>query len=346
MVHSKEYQMRRYTCTFAIVVSLSINLTALAAERCDTPLSIGSWNIEWLGNAKEGKRTAQSPSDMADYLMVADINVLALSEISSTNSVTGEARNQQLDETFARLSINGASWQYRLFEKRPGARAPDDQWTGLAWNTAKVQLVGEPWKIDTNIDEAKEKEIAKQLSKESGTIIWSRTPYAVKLAAASGKTDFIIVPVHMKSNSGGTATAKAREYEATLLVQGLKKLRTESGEKDIIVLGDSNMLSSSEPAATVLKDFGFTDCNARDMGTHISFNANEKGAPFDRIFVMKDQNETKESCPSNGDGSAPLDFRIVRPEDWIHGMTPSEFRKKLSDHMLVRTGLCIGADDD
>ncbi|WP_218194567.1 hypothetical protein, partial [Pseudomonas sp. ACN8] len=96
--------MRRYTCTFAIVVSLSINLTALAAERCDTPLSIGSWNIEWLGNAKEGKRTAQSPSDMADYLMVADINVLALSEISSTNSVTGEARNQQLDETFARLS--------------------------------------------------------------------------------------------------------------------------------------------------------------------------------------------------------------------------------------------------
>jgi predicted extracellular nuclease len=326
----------------------AIPLSSPASADCANPLYVGAWNIQWLGNANEGKRKDQAPEDIASYITTAKVDVLALEEISAMKDDSGKPRNKPLDAAFAILNSGGKTqWKYVLFGKREGARAPDDQWTGVAWNAERVQIEGEPVKIEMTIDAAKEKEIASRFDKpEENTIIWSRTPYAVKLRAGKGNTDFLIVPVHMKSNIGGKATEDARAYEATLLAEGLKKLQEKDPEKDIIILGDSNMLTSSEAGAKVFLDMGMKDSNARDIGTHITFRKGEKPAPFDRIFLMKDQPETKDSSPETGNGSGQMDFKIVRPAEWRPGIKPSDFRELLSDHMLVRTAICVGPDDD
>lgn len=330
------------------LVSCQLWATAAPAQSCEQVLHVGSWNIQWLGNPKAGKRQPQTSADVASYIGSSAVGVLALAEITATSkSSSGEARNLSLDEAFQELNASGGKWKYHLFQKRQGARDPDDQWTGLAWDESKVSLSGGPWKLDVAVDSKREDEIRAKFDKPEGsTVILSRWPYAVKFSAGAGKTDFVVVPVHLKSNIGGAATAEARAYEVELILQGLEKLKSQHADKDLIVLGDANMLAAAESAGTTLQRAGLKDCNAGDLGTHIGFGKNEKWAPFDRVFVMADQPETKASCPVNASGKGPLDFKIIRPEDWKPGTTPSQFVKLLSDHMMVRTGICVQKDDD
>jgi hypothetical protein len=317
------------------------------AETCSDILYIGSWNIQWLGNAKEGKRQPQSPDDIASYINTSKVDVLALAEISVSRDSSGKFRNEQLEKAFSTLNNQNQSWQYILFEKRPGARAPQDQWTGLAWNTKKIQLAKDPVKLEIEINLEKEKQIASRLTPPpvADQAIWNRLPYAVKLTAGKNKTDFLVIPIHMKSNIGGKETAKAREYEAELLVSSLDKLKDEIPESDVVIMGDSNMLSTNEAAAKIFLKKGFIDCNGHDLSTHISFGT-QKTAPFDRIFVLPNQPETQGTCLTSGNGSGYMDFKIFKEKDWRPKLTPSDFRKLLSDHYLIRTALCIGKDDD
>jgi endonuclease/exonuclease/phosphatase family metal-dependent hydrolase len=328
--------------------ALSYVGSVLAQPTCDQVLFIGAWNVQWLGNAKAGKRKPQKPEDIASYIAAAKVDVLALEEISVTSKDgQGRARNQTLEDAFAVANASGPKWQYELFSKRDGARAPEDQWTGIAWNAAKVTKVGGPWRLDATIDPAREESINQRFdSPESETIIFSRWPHAVKFSAGSGKTDFLVVPVHLKSNIGGEATADARAYEATLLFDALTKLKPAQQDGDVIVLGDTNMLRATEPAAALFQKAGLKDCNQRDIGTHLTFKRGERSAPFDRVYVMTGQPETASSCLPSGKGEGALDFKVVRPADWQSGTTNSQFRERLSDHLLVRAGMCVTADDD
>jgi predicted extracellular nuclease len=341
----------------AVMIRISVLLMALAsasftapsvfAQTCEEVLYVGAWNIQWLGNPKEGKRPAQVSADVASYIAAGGVSVLSLAEISATSTSGGKNTNKTLDEAFAQLNTTGAKWTYRLFEKRAGARAPADQWTGLAWDDSRVSLVGGPWKLDVAIDEPRENKIRAQFDKpEKETIILSRWPYAAKFSTGAGKTDFVVVPIHLKSNIGGAATAQARAYEVELIMQGLAKLKQQHSDEDLMVLGDSNMLTAGEAAGLGLQSAGLKDCNARDLGTHISFVKGQKWAPFDRIFLMSSQPETAASCSAQGNGSGRLDFKIIQPQDWKPGVTPSQFVKALSDHMMVRAGICVQKDDD
>lgn len=332
----------------ATVLVVATSASAQTTAQCERIVNVGSWNIQWLGNAKAGKRQPQDPGDIAAYVAAGKVDVLGLAEISATsNAGNGPARNQTLDDAFQVLNASGAKWRYVLFEKRPGARAPEDQWTGLAWNEAVVTLTGGPWRLDVTVDAKKEDDIRARFdSLEKETIVLSRWPYAVKFSADAGKSDFVAVPVHLKSNIGGKATEDARAYEVELIQEGLEKLKAQHNDDDLIVMGDTNMLASDEPAGASFSAMGLKDCNARDLRTHLPGRRGEKAAPFDRVLVMAQQPETAPSCPAKGNGKGPLDFKIVRPAELQQGMTTSEFRKRLSDHLMVRTGFCVMNDDD
>ncbi len=322
--------------------------TAGAATPCHHLLAVGAWNLQWLGNAKAGHRKPQQPDDVASMLQLAALDILALEEVSATDTdAAGHARNGTLDAAFAQLNAGGARWTYALFPKREGARAPQDQWTGLAWNAATVTALAGPYKLDAQIDLAREEAIRQQLDKpEASTLVWSRWPQAMKFSAGPGLTDVVVVPVHLKSNIGGAATAQARAYEAELLVQALTRLPPSLRDDDVIVMGDSNLLQADEAASRTLQQAGFKDCNARDIGTHLSFRAGEKRAPFDRIYVKAAQPETSGACPMGGRGQGPRDFKVFKPQDWQPDISNSQYQARLSDHLLVRTTVCVMKDDD
>ncbi|MGN6660059.1 MAG: hypothetical protein ACTHKN_13835 [Achromobacter mucicolens] len=334
----------------ALIAVLLIGLrTSEAAPLCDQIVQVGAWNIEWLGNAKDGKRKAQKSEDIAAYIGIAEVDVLALAEISPTSrNASGEYQNDTLDAAFEQLNQSGAAWKYTLLPKRPGARAYYDQWTGVAWNERRVQKVGGPWRLRATIDSDREKAIkAKFSTRQPDTIIWSRWPHAFKFSAGKGLSDFIVVPVHFKANSGRDAgPVDARKYEVDLLLEALDRGASQVSDGDLVVLGDSNMLSANEPAAAALRAYGMKDCNAGDIGTHLSSGAVGQDAPFDRVFLVSSQPETQASCPLNGEIADPFTFTVVRPSAWLPGMGRGEFRDRLSDHQLVRVGICAIKDDD
>ncbi|MEY4766706.1 MAG: hypothetical protein RI907_3379 [Pseudomonadota bacterium] len=332
----------------ACALAASTATTAHAESPCHHLLTVGAWNIQWLGNAKAGHRKPQQPADIASMVALAGVDILALAEVSADGGdASGQARNTTLDAAFAQLNAQGGRWTYALFPKREGARAPQDQWTGLAWNAAAVTPVGGPVPLDARVDPAREEAIRQQLDRaDANTLIWSRWPQAMKFSAGPGLSDFVVVPMHLKSNIGGAATAQARAYEAELIVQALRRLPAALRDDDVVLLGDSNLLSADEPAAQALAQAGFKDCNPRDVGTHLSFKAGEKRAPFDRIFVRASQPESRDTCPTAGRGHAPRDFKVIKPQDWEPDIGNSAYQARLSDHLLVRTTLCVLKDDD
>ena len=126
-----------------LACSTAIGFAQQPPQQCERVIHVGAWNIQWLGNATAGKRTPQAPQDVASYIRASRVDILALEEISVNRKTTGgKPRNSELDRAFASLNGPAAKWRYELFEKRPGARAPDDQWTGIAWNAAVVHADG------------------------------------------------------------------------------------------------------------------------------------------------------------------------------------------------------------
>ena len=159
-----------------------------------------------------GKGVPQQAGDIASYIKSSGVNVLALEEIYAEKNGDKKPRNDTLDNVVKILSSDGAKWKYTLF-RSPKSKAVS-KLTGVMWNEEVVKPIGEP--IPLKIP--------------AGSFRGKGKPTAMKFSAGKGKTDFIIIPVHMKSNrakrgeSEDEAKKKAAEQranEAKYIVQAL-----------------------------------------------------------------------------------------------------------------------------
>lgn len=270
-------------------------------------IKIASWNIEHLGK----REPKQEPKAIAEYLMLAGADVLALQEIYDTDDNVATRTNEQLDKTFALLNEQGHQWEYVLFANK---KATDtSQLCGVAWNKKKVNKVGEPLRIEVKDDP------------KDDFSSWDRHPHAVKFSAGNGKTDFVVICVHMKSNVDGVQFGAAqRAFEAKALVAKLDTVKQHFKDEDVIVIGDTNCRNADEEAIKTFQQVGFLDLNAADFPTFVSSKA-----PFDRIFVPKAQPEFKFS----------RQYALVASNADAHN-------RWLSDHFLVMSVVKILDDDD
>jgi endonuclease/exonuclease/phosphatase family metal-dependent hydrolase len=269
---------------------------------------LASWNVENLG-----KRGGQSPGGVAEQILLSGADLVALQEIWDLDGEDGTASNPILTRAMRLLGKStGSPWRYLLFPGRdpttPG------QHCGVAWNTGKLTLVGRPHRIQVAYANAD---------------TWKRHPYAVQFRAGEGKTDFVAIVLHMKSNDKAEevpTTPGLRQQEAEALVARLGHVRRKFHDDDIVLLGDSNCLDHREPALRVFRRAGFRDLNARDALTYKKKSAER---PVDRILVPSDQLEFRSSRQY-----------VLRPSD------PSEHRRRLSDHWLVLAAVTVLPDDD
>ncbi len=293
-------------------------------------LRIGAWNIEWLGYPDRRKGPEQSAEQIARYLLENRVDLLAVEEVSFNDGTEAAPRNKTLTAALAWIKEKtGQEWRHVLFPKLPGGE-PDfekHQWTGVVWNTTRVQLVGEPFKIPV---------------RRAGAFkeIWARWPHAVKFSTGPGKTDLVLIPLHMKSNRGGVGVTSAqRDEEAKALVRSLGAVANQFSDDDIVLLGDSNVKKATEKAHGRLTAAGLRDLNADDAPTWIA-DAQFSAAPFDRIFVPDDQPEFR---------TAP--FTVARSAEFLKntrypGTIEEKFRHYLSDHWMVVADVTITDDDD
>ncbi len=300
-----------------------------------TPLSglirIGSWNIEWLGTPDNRRGPAagqaQTVKDLADYIVSAKLDILAVQEVAATMDDQMMPREERpdtftspiLDQVFEMVAkANGGDWKHVLFPTY-GSRL--GQLTGLAWNTERVQAVGEP--VDIHRVAAKADENGEQAQLWSQ---WVRPPHGIMFTAGDGLTDFVVIPIHMKAGAGDNS--ERRRGEAEELVADLPHAFQDG---DILIIGDSNCSNTNEPAIKVLGEAGFVDLNQRDTATYWT-----GVAPLDRAFVPADQPEFKKRS-----------FAVWgKPYMARRRMEPADFARRLSDHMMVITSITVMADDD
>jgi hypothetical protein len=293
-----------------------------AAEAVGSSLTLGAWNIEHLG--RDGDET--SGDDLADYIITSGVAVLGLEEIYDTDGDDSTRTNSTLDEALQAINDKtGDTWDYRLFPKseHEAESEQNKQLTGVAWNTARVQLSGNPLLIPVEHGNAPPNDF------------WRRQPFAVKFTTSNDKTDFVVIPVHMRSNSrrsGQTSSpASLRASEVRSLLEHLDFVRETFHDDDIVVLGDSNVLRSDERALARFADGGFRDLNSSGMNTWMSNG--QRRSPFDRFFVPDDQPEFAD---------AEQDVVLEFPRN----LSAREFNDEVSDHLMILTTIQLMEDDD
>ena len=271
-------------------------------------IKIGSWNIENLG-----KRRGQNAGALAEQIWLSGVDLVALQEIWDNDKEAATTTNIHLTRAINFMNRQtGSEWRYRLF---PG-RDPKvlGQHCGVAWNARKLSMVGEPHRIEVEYTNAE---------------TWKRQPHAVKFATEDGKTDFVVIVLHMKSNGvveNMPPPQAIRQQEAQALVARLAHVKRQFQDKDIVLIGDFNCLNDREPALEEYTTAGFRDLNARNAITYEKAGVRRA---LDRILVPSKQHEFRASRQY-----------VMTPAD------PLDHRKRLSDHWLVLTTLRILPDDD
>ena len=285
-------------------------------------ITIASWNIEWLGNPSqrsgEGKGVAQDTAELAEAIKRSEAAVVALQEISPTGTPNAgrndEPRSKELDAIAAKL---GGGWRYLLFPSRSG-----DQFTGFLYNSGIVSLVsdreGDAWRVPVP---------TRRSSQGSG--LWVRPPTAVKFSAGAGKTDFVLIVVHMKADFDGDFS-KHRDEEAKALAALLPDVRRVFKDDDVVILGDTNMTDDNEAAEKTYETAGLKDLNTANTGTHW------RGGGTDKIFVPQAQPEFAASS-----------FRVINHDRVLgRSMSPAAYKRRFSDHYMVTTTVRVQDDDD
>lgn len=288
-------------------------------------IRVGAWNIETLGSPdsrdyqrkspSNGYGVPREPAELAERIEVLRLDVLALSEIDDTDARDGSVTNRVLDEAFRILNRRaGNDWDYRLFPKR--IRRYRSQHTGLAWNRRRIQAVGGRFRVPVA-------DVTPRRYFE-----WDRHPHAMKFTRGTGRTDFVVIPIHMKAGRNDAAVQQRRS-EAEALVRELPEIQEHFQDRDIILIGDFNMLRRGEPAGRVYRrEGGLFDLNYSDRSTHIA------DLPFDRCYIPRAQRESE--------FAGVTQVRIVAPP----AAERRRFRREFSDHWPIVLEFAELADDD
>jgi hypothetical protein len=265
--------------------------------------------LTWKLSQQFGQKSAGVRKNIAD----AEVQVLALQEIHDIGP--GERRNEILDKTFELLNeVNGNDWTYILLPKKD--EEENFQLLGVAWNQKRVELV------KPNDDGFLQHSLPDEVD---GFNVLDRGLHAMKFRVrGTSRTDFVLIPVHMKSNRGSN-TKTQRGIEAEIIIdQFLSNVRTTLKDEDVVILGDTNCLSDNEKGISNFVAAGFKDLND-EQGTFVT------GAEFDR-FLVPGQDEF--------DG---LEMTVFRS---LPGGDDNEHEAKLSDHFLVWIDMKVMDDDD
>ncbi|WP_375460310.1 hypothetical protein [uncultured Enterovirga sp.] len=304
-------------------------------------LQIASWNIEHLSGQPRAQRK-QSAYALADHIEMSGIHVIALQEIYVTESdeevrmtdnqpvipshARGARRNSDLDIVCHLLEEHlDDAWQYEILENRQAG--DKSQLCAVMWNTKRVTLdASMPLPVS---------------HKDGDDNLWDRKPHLLSFTSehkvwrrdANGEWQqenerrrFSLVPLHMKSNYGGvTENRRVRAKEAVTLCAALKGMDGRF-DPSLILIGDTNILSNTEPAIDTFIDHGFIDLNNNDSATYWSLQYKE--APFDRAFIAKGRDEFKYTRQY-----------VLRSSD----LTAHD--KFLSDHYMIKISVKDYVDD-
>jgi predicted extracellular nuclease len=203
-------------------------------------IQIASYNIEYLGGNRPPFNDTPRP-DRTD----AELDQLAkrIADTLDLEVVVFEEINTK-SEQWAKLKSKLAAHGYKFFE---GTTSDRNQFVVLAWDSDEVTLLD---------NSARELDVRNNFElDEKCKLPGLRKPLAARFKA--GEFDFWVVGVHLKSQVGDKfCNDRVRTEQCKDLVKKIEELVRDSGERDVIIVGDYNA-RIGDKSLTPLSDVGF-----------------------------------------------------------------------------------------
>lgn len=154
---------------------------------------------------------------------------------------------------------------------------------------------------------------------------WWRPPFLASFRA--GRLDFILVAAHVRW--GRTVRGRVEELDALLSWIKARAAEPYFGDRDVIAVGDFNVLGPGTKAFDVVERRGFAVPPALDATTSTSIARLAPGKRYDQILCAP---ETARAFTGNAGG---LDFYDGdhRPLFGRRRMSKAELTRQLSDHL-------------
>jgi endonuclease/exonuclease/phosphatase family metal-dependent hydrolase len=220
-------------------------------ERLQRPgqptLRIGSWNIEWFPRGCAPEEDCPERATDIDWLACAiawmEPDLLAVQEV-----VKGEQAPPAIEQLLERLdSLTGGDWELDL----QACGGPGRQSVGFLWNRDRIRL-------DERID----------LWQLNGAAQGPDTACAGylrpgRLARArstrQGGIDFAVVSVHLDSGRGRRDFRRRRQ--ALDRLDAVRRAARDRlvGDRDLVVLGDFNIMGREAPVVSGREELQFLD---------------------------------------------------------------------------------------
>ncbi len=193
-------------------------------------IQVGSFNIELLGSKRKGrpKRKQEDLEELANRIAVRhDLEVVVFQEINTQSS------------QWATLKSELSQYGYVFHE---GTTSNRNQFVVLAWDEDEVKLTP---------DSLQELPIGTEITNPDGScqVDGLRLPLAGHFTA--GEFSFWVVGVHLKSRSTKSSGSQwcntfVRSTQCERIVEQVDRLVTESGDRDVLLVGDFNHLLGHE----------------------------------------------------------------------------------------------------
>ena len=282
--------------------------SCLSAQGAPTALSIGTWNLEFLG-AEGDFRNKLPLRDDADYEKIGQkVRALGVA-VLAVQEICGEAPLRKV------AAAAGPSWQVLLGTSGGWDDGKTSQQIGFLYDAAVVDLL-------------QAEELLALPREQEGVPIFHRVPVSACFRWKATGFDFRAITVHLKAGQKAPDETK-RRLEATLLHGWITDLQRATGEdQDIVVLGDFNSTYGTEPQ------------QALERGGSLQYL--QPAAPTPTIMHFPEPIDQVAVAPAF-DELGRTSFTVHGGFD---GMAKDAWRKTYSDHFPVTVTITAANDTD
>lgn len=233
-------------------------------KKVDQNLLLASWNIKNFG--KITQRTPESLYYMAEIINAFDI--VAVQEI-----------NSDITHFKKVVKILGSHWKYVYSDVTEGTKGNDERF-GYIYDSRRIQHSGLAGELVVSPEMMEEEPIIRQ---------FKRTPAFTGFQSGWKKFTLTSVHLHPGDKTNGPDNPRddeIRDEEVRLLLELLEKKREEGAfeDKNMIILGDTNIYQNDHHIVNRITNAGFVECDSLiGQPTNTSLNQG-----YDRIFLNVD----------------------------------------------------------
>lgn len=302
-----------YAFTLAVVLALSLSSSSFSLSQPATFARVGAWNQQGVFFDNQGVHPINKPAQLREAIAAINPDVIALSEVNSRAS---------MDEIIATPFANGATYKVDMEN-----------------NQAVPQMIAVLFKDSPNISVSNRREVPASDESQPDRLrkAWA---FDVKI----GNFDFLLIAVHLKSGRG-TEERETRTCQTRAISRFISEQTQASGEKDVLVVGDYNMVP------------------AQDGRNFVNLSPGTQNNEFLR-FISSNLSGASHigtcTSASNFTGNLLDGFAIsrVHTTEWtgfirilqLHALLPNMFceryRTTISDHLPLVARFRISSPDD